>query len=204
MRTLTIFTLLVLLNLSSFAENGKSSRFKINVKLKDNSELTGYIYTDSLRNYFYHSENNNFSDFVKQEIKFPIKVYKEIKTIDFSVSYKKDFTVQENYQEIHLTDLYEIILLEKIEYVDRSRLITLEENEYNLLEKELKLSLTINQSNDSDECLINIFYFGDKIDASEIKNVLMPIIEKFDTILNSEEKAELISKEILIFKFCNE
>jgi len=211
MRTLTIFTLLVLLNLSSIAQEGKYYRFKIKVQLKDKSELTGYIYTDSLKNYFNYSENNRFTEFVKHELGYPLTVYKEIIDLDYSGSYNSNFGVDNKLCKIELTDINEISLLDKKLYSVKPRLVLLNESEYKLLQKELKLSLTVNNSNDTEECLITFLYFGDKLDIVELKDNILPIIAEIDNDLTFEERTEyidqakekLIGKEIIVFELCN-
>ncbi|HSH52158.1 MAG TPA: hypothetical protein VK982_10595 [Bacteroidales bacterium] len=211
MRTLTIFTLLVLLYLSSIAQEGNYYRFKVKVQLKDNSELTGYIYTDSLQDYFYYSKKHNFSEFVKKEIGYPLNFCKEIIELDHSRTNNLHFSVDSKLLKLDQTDLLEIILLKKDLYSKKPRLVIMNESEYKLLQKELKSSITINNSNDTGKCFVTFLFFVDELDLFELIDNILPIFEKLDNDIPFEERTEfieqekekLIDKGIILFELCD-
>ena len=209
MKTLTTFIILVLFHLSLIAQNGNYYRFKVKVELKDKSELTGYIYTDSLKNNFYYSEKNSFSEFVNSEMGYPLHIYKEIKDIDYNSSYNNHFSVESKLLKLDQNDILKITLLEKNLYSEKPKLVILNESEYKLLQKELKLSITINNSNDTvKRSLVTFLFFADNLDLFELFDSMLLIIEQLDNGIPFEErmafldqeKEYLIEKGIIVFE----
>lgn len=210
MRIMTVFTFLILFCFSSFAGGGDSFRFKVSVTLTDSTELTGYVYFATFGS-GYNSKKESFIEFGKREFRFPIKIYKEIKTVELNGSTQYDFSVKSIEKTIQLSEISEIKLIDKkILAAGMQRLFVLTEKEYNLIDNQPITNSFFYNAKLAENCSYLLLCWSDSSDLDKIKNEIETKVKGFvDNNKNNEVykyiktvKKELVEKSILIIQTC--
>jgi len=210
MRKLILFTFLILTSLISFADGGDYFRLKLQVKQIDNSVATGYIYFGTHKPFF-DSEKESFKEYAKRELRFPLKVYKEIKTININPNFQLDFAETDNFIELELSEVLEIKLIEKLKYPAGQRLVYLTGKEYNLIKEEPKHKTYIANEKLIPYCSYKLLSWTEISEFENIKNEIDEKLKEFAESDNFKEarnymkniKLELVEKGILIFQSCS-
>jgi hypothetical protein len=206
-----IFSFIVLISLNSLANGGDFYRFKVKIKLNDNSELVGYTYFGTYGLGF-NSDNERFIEFVKREFKFPILIYQNIKTVISDSNLQFDFSMSSLCKKIQIDDIKDIEQLSLLKYSPGQRLFELSEREYELVIDRPALNVIIYNESFSENCSYILFAWSDIEDFIDIKNKIQDKINELTEKKEYNEvhkyikktKEELLKKKILIIQSCTD
>ncbi|BDX37800.1 hypothetical protein CYCD_11550 [Tenuifilaceae bacterium CYCD] len=210
MKRLTFILLFILVNHSLFADGAKCFRYKLKLSLKSEKEIIGYSYFCT-RNQVYN-KNESFYEYVKKEFRFPILVYEKIKTIEISTNYNLDFSIKDSHKTIELRDIKSIELIEQLEYPSGERNIKVSENQFNLIQSEIKIKGVVYNEKLAENCS---FFLLSWLSIEDFESIKKEISEKIEELCEAEmrnktyeyinnKKIELADKGILLFQACDE
>ena len=210
MRIITLVTFLILFGLNSYAGGGDSFRFKVNITLTDKTVLTGYVYFGTFGP-VYNPEKENFTEYGKREFRFPINLYKEIKTVNLNGSNQYDFSVKSKEKTLQINEISEIKLIETFKCsAGIKRLFVLTEKEYNLINNQPVNNSSFYNAKHAENCSYLLLCWSENTDLDKIKNEIEAKVSELVDKNNNREvynyiktiKTELIEKSILIIHAC--
>jgi len=209
-KKIVVLFIIILISFKLFADAGSAYRYEATLKLRDNSEITGFFFFTTYER-GYNENKTDFEKYILTYYHFPIRVFEEIKTIEINKYLTVDIAIIGSERTINKNEIISIDLISEIETKVGSRLIEISEQEFNLLNQDFINSERIHNESYSENCSYYLLTWKQSNDLVKMKKEIHEKIDKLRLENNYEVireyidqlKLDLIKQKTIIFQYCS-
>lgn len=212
MRKLLIILFGIIQYYNCYADAGNAYRYKVEVKLNDSKNLTGFVYHYTYKE-SYNPIKASFCDYIYSNFNKTVIIYTEVKSLKISESSEIDLALNTNKIKLNIEEILDVFLINKFEFPVGDKIHVLDSKiEYEYLQKN-PLNITPIYSEWMENCSIILINWSHKNNISKIKSEITKKVNEFydgkndilDNKINSyysNLKKELSKKKIIFVHSC--